>query len=155
MTAVFEKHGLNFQYPENWELQHEVNDGQSVEIQLVAPSGAFWSLLAFPDDEAAESLMKQILESLEQQYDSVEYVEANEMFGNVEASGFDVHFFCLDLLIATRLRYFKGPSHHMILMCQAENRELEQMDLVFKAITISMLGADAKRPEILHFSSES
>ena len=154
MTAVFEKHGLSFQYPENWELQHEIADEQTVEIQLVAPSGAFWSLLAFPNDEDPEVLMKLILDSLIQQYDSVEYVPAKESFANAEASGYDVHFFCLDLLVTTRLRYIKGTDHHLILMCQAENREFEKMDLVFKAITIGMLGVDAELPELLQFTAD-
>ena len=156
----------DFNTRRNWELQHEVAENKTVEIQLVAPSGAFWSLLAFPieqfssldkqdspNEDAGETLMQGVLESLRQQYDSIEVAAATETFAKAETAGYDAHFFCLDMLVMAQLRYLKGPQHHLVLMCQAENREYSDMSMVFKAITIGMLGLEAETPELPKFTA--
>lgn len=139
MTAVFEQHGLRIQYPENWELQQHQAGGQAVEIQIVAPSGAFWSLLAFDRSADAEKLMQEILRSINEQYESAESNPVVEVMGRFNASGHDTFFFYLDLLITHRMRCIESGDHKLLITWQAENREFDQIEPVFQAITVSLL----------------
>jgi hypothetical protein len=139
MTAVFDRHGLNFQYPENWELQESYAPDAALEIYLVAPSGAFWSVLAWPVGTDPDSLMQGVLDSLQEQYDGFESHAAEEEVAGNTLTGFDSHFFCLDLLVTNRMRTVRTGNHQLLVMSQAESREFEQQQLVFAAITTSLL----------------
>lgn len=141
MTAVFEQHGLRIQYPENWTLQQGQAEGQGLELQIVAPSGAFWSLLAFARQNEGEPLMQEILGNLEEQYDSVETSAVQESMGGFEASGHDTFFFYLDLLVANRMRCLSAGEHRFLIIWQAENRDFDNIEPVFQAITVGFLAS--------------
>lgn len=139
MTAVFEQYGLRIQYPENWTLEENQVDSNSLEVQLAAPSGAFWSLLVFDGNKDAVQLMQECLGNIEDQYESMESNSISEHIGGFEALGHDTFFFYLDLLIANRMRCFTQGDFHFLIIWQAENREFDKLEPVFQAITIGFL----------------
>lgn len=147
MTAEFRKHGLNFLYPENWEVQESYSEDTALEIYLVAPSGAFWSVLVYPLETDPQALMKSVLESLNEQYQSLESHPVEETCVDRLLYGFDSHFFCLDLLVTNRMRTVTGQESRILLVCQAESREFEKLEPVFLAITTSLLNG-LQEPEI-------
>ncbi len=139
VPAIFDDYGIRIQYPENWELQQHYTAGRALEIQLVAPSGAFWSLLAFSRKMDADKLMQEILENIQQQYDAAEWSPVVEMMGRFHATGYDTFFFYLDLLVSNRMRWVASGDHILLFTWQAENREFDSMLPVFQAITTSLL----------------
>ncbi len=139
MTAVFDKHGLHFQYPETWEIQESYAPDQALEIYLLAPSGAFWSMLAYSSDSDGSVLMRDVLDSFDQQYDGFETKATRETLADTTMNGFDSHFFCLDLLVTNKMRTLQVDEHHLLIMAQAESREFEKQEMVFNAITTSLL----------------
>lgn len=139
MTAVFDQHGLRFQYPQNWQLQESHSENGALEIYLSAPSGAFWSLVVIDRATDKQQLMKHVIAALDEQYDSLEQAPATDEIAGITMSGYDIHFYCLDLLVTTCLRVADVGDLSLMLMYQAENREFDQQELVFKAITTSLL----------------
>lgn len=140
MTAVFDRHGLKFQYPENWTLTEEIADGEEVvEIQLQSPGGAIWSLTVLNGDASGESLIDEVLESLKTQYEGTESEPASEQVGDFRMEGFDSYFYCLDLLVSNRIRFVEHDGLRLLFMTQAESREFDRQELVFSAITTSLL----------------
>lgn len=139
MTAVFEKHGLNFQYPENWKLQENYSPDVALELYLLAPDDAFWSLLAYPAQTSARQLMQDVLDSLNQQYEGFESEPVSEFVAQTRLEGFDSNFFCMDLLVTSKMRSVVVDQHHLLIMSQAESREFEKHEPVFRAITTSLL----------------
>ncbi len=140
MTAVFERHGLKFQYPENWELTEEVaDDDEAIEIQLLAPGGAFWSLTVLNGEASANSLIQETLESLESQYEGAETEAASDRIDDFLLAGFDSYFYCLDLLVSNRIRTVEHDGLQLVIVMQAESREFDRQELVFSAITTSLL----------------
>ena len=55
-----------------------------------------------------------------------------------EAVGYDMDFCCLDFIITSRTRSFRLGNWTLLMLCQAENREFEQLEDVFHAITLSL-----------------
>ena len=139
MTAVFNKHGLNFRYPENWEVQESFAKDTALEIYLLAPSGAFWSLLAYGVEHDGDELMQNILESIKQQYEGFECESIKDFLAGIPLTGFNSNFFCLDMLVSNKMRTLLAGEHRLLIMAQAESREFEKQELVFDAITTSML----------------
>ena len=84
--------------------------------------------------------MLEILKGINEQYD--ESAESNpvvEAMGRFNAVGHDTFFFCLDLLITNRMRCVESGNHKLLITWQAENREFDTIEPVFRAITISLL----------------
>ena len=55
-------------------------------------------------------------------------------------------FYCLDFLVRVRLQAVSTPQYQMIFWFQAEDRDFDKLELVFKAITLSLLqGLEKKK----------
>ena len=139
MTAVFDRQGLRFQYPENWRLQQDIGSENPIEIVLETPAGAFWMLHAFPSDVETEPLLKNVVNTLDEQYDSLEVTPITETIADLQAHGFDAEFYCLDFLISAKIRVVETDDFVLLLLCQGESREFQQQNLVFSAISTSLL----------------
>ena len=93
--------------------------------------------------------MLEILNSINEQYESTESSVVVEDMGNFHAAGHDTFFFYLDLLIANRMRCVESGNHKLLITWQAENREFDKIEPVFRAITVSLLSGldNSKRLE--------
>jgi len=139
MPAVYEKHGLQFQYPENWRLQENAPDRLPHEITLETPQGGFWSLSVYPLQADLNQLCQESLQEFQRQYETCESIQFAGKFAGQMAYGWDLSFFCLDLVIDAKIRCFHTPSFACLLLTQAETREFEQLECVFDAVSTSLL----------------
>lgn len=139
MPAVYDKMGIRFMYPDNWTLdeQEAVSGNRSVSVS--SPGGAFWSIVVYALDTDLDQLAATALEALKTEYDGVESEAVNEQIAGQEVSGYDANFFYLDLTNTALIRGVRVPGANCLVLCQAEDRELQQIDGVFRAITTSLL----------------
>ncbi len=138
MTAVYDRAGLHFQYPENWVLADDSLDELPRTISLQAPSGAFWSVDIHPFSMDADALLKTTLEVMQQEYPEAECHAVEESIADETATGYDLYFYCLDFVVTARLRCFRHGHATYLLTYQAEDREFDRLDPVFRAITFSL-----------------
>ena len=140
MTAVFEKHGLKFLFPENWKLlDHSDSDSPQV-ITLETPDGsATWSVHVYPPDADGDEILKETLATLQESYEDLEIAPNKQELGEFSATGVEAFFYCLDFLIRAQLHVVQTREHLLLLWGQAEDREFEKHHLVFQAISTSLL----------------
>ena len=55
MPAVYEKLGVRFLYPENWQITDEELDGWPQSVSVQSPGSAFWSLHVYSSEIAPEA----------------------------------------------------------------------------------------------------
>lgn len=140
MTAVYDKLGLNFMYPENWKLTDSADDSVPHEITVDSPDGAaMWSVHVYPEDAHPDGLLDQTLESLRETYPDLELSELDESSTEQPIEGNEALFYCLDFLVRARLQVFQTDQHRVLAWYQAEDREFAKMELVFQAMTTSLL----------------
>ena len=72
-------------------------------------------------------------------YIDFESREANVKIANVEMTGFDMHFYCLDFLVASRVVAFNLDGRTFMFQFQAEDRDFDELLLVFEAIATSLI----------------
>lgn len=137
MPAVYDKHGVRFQYPENWSLDESEVDQNSVTIY--SPGGGFWSLVWRDLSEDPHALAVEALQTLKKEYAETESEPATETIAGREISGFDVSFYYLDLTNTALIRGFRTPFASCLILCQAEDREFREIEPVFQAMTASLL----------------
>jgi hypothetical protein len=61
--------------------------------------------------------------------------------GAQELPGFDMNFYCLDLTNTARVRTLETPDAIYLIVCQAEDREWDEISPVFDAMTMSFVAA--------------
>lgn len=139
MTAIYNKDGIEFLYPENWKLTEVPQTGDIAEISLESPSGSIWSVSLFPDSAIPAELLESSATALRDQYHDLELTEFHGQLETFATLGFDADFYCLDFLVTAQARTFPVPDYILHVYCQAESREFDSVKDVFDAITLSLL----------------
>ncbi len=142
MTAVYDKLGLKFLYPENWRLIDESDSDSPHVITLETPDGSCtWAVHVYPADTDRDVVLKETLASLQETYEDLEVAPATADFGGTEGAGVEAMFYCLDFLIRAELQIVETSENLFLFWAQAEDRVFDEQDLVFKAISVSLLRA--------------
>jgi hypothetical protein len=139
MPAVYQKFGMRFLYPENWDVTDEETDDWPRTVTLQSRHTAFWTLVAHPPGGELRPHVKAVVDSIQAEFPDLEVIPVKETLGGVEVKGVDICFFYLDLLVEAKIRCLKTPSACLVWHSQAESKEFDEMDLVFQAIATSML----------------
>jgi hypothetical protein len=139
MIAYYERSGIRFAYPENWTIADEQLDESPLGVSVQSPQGGYWDLRIFSSRLALQQVSDQALDAMREEYADLETEAVTEELFNVTAVGYDLDFFCLDLLVTSRIRSFHLGDRTLLLICQAENREFDRQQLVYSAITKSLL----------------
>lgn len=139
MPGVYEKLGVKFLYPDNWTLDEEDALQGQTSVTVYSPEGAFWSLVIHDRTVDPKDLATTILNTVKQEYTDFEAEPASDTIAGHELRGYDLNFYCLDLTNTGHIRTFRTDSASMAILCQAEDREYKTVEMVFRAITTSLL----------------
>ena len=140
MTATYEKLGFKFLYPENWKLTDEMDSSLPGSISLESPEGnAFWSVHVYPPGADQDEILKSTIVTLQETYPDLEVASKKIEFDDRTGTGIECMFFCLDFLIRVRLQVIETDEHQLLFWYQAEDREFDELELVFQAMATSVL----------------
>jgi hypothetical protein len=139
MPATFDQFGIRFDYPDNWTVEPSEADDSNVQVIVSSPHTAFWQLSKHPAEAELEPLFDEVLAALRGEYKEIEVEPEDELVDDRLVTGFSANFFYLDLTNTCWLRGFKTPEATYLLVCQAEDREFAQVELVFRAMLASVL----------------
>src|SRR5262245_45333928 len=91
LPATYQSNDLRFLYPENWQLSESDSDAleSASEVSLESPSGGLWALYSYPASADVTRAVGEIISAINEQYDDVEWNEANEPFHGYDTSGYD------------------------------------------------------------------
>lgn len=139
MPARYQLAGVQFDYPDNWTVDESDRHADPTSVTVSSPGGAFWSLTIHKADTDPAVLVDTVLAALRDEYEQMDAERAGEDVDGRELSGYDVSFYCLDLIGAATIRGFRAPQGTCVVLCQAEDREFERMRQVFLEVTTSLL----------------
>lgn len=141
-TATYERSGLHFLYPENWQLVEDNMDSIPRTIVIQSPDGAFWSVDIHPFSVSREELIETFVQAMKEEYPEIESHPITEEIEGREAVGFDLFFCCMDFVVTSRVRAFQEGHATYLLTYQAEDRDFEKLEVVFKAVTTSLIRSE-------------
>ncbi len=144
MPAVFDKLGIRFLYPENWTLDEQEALAGENAVTVYSPEGGFWSVMLHPLSVDPSDLTLAALNAMKAEFTDFEAEPAHETVEGFELAGFDMNFYCLDLTNTALVRGLRLADATCIILYQAEDRDFATVEPVFRAITISLLRADAE-----------
>jgi hypothetical protein len=137
MARQFQEDGVSFRYPESWRLEREENEtGWAVLLQ--SPDTAF-ALISFDHSlPTTEEVAEATLDALRSDYPSLEAEERIDTLAGQMAVGHDIRFFSFDLTNTCWTRSIYSDSGTLLVLCQANDLELEQHEPVLRAICASL-----------------
>ena len=137
MSKLFREGGVSFRYPENWRLEREESEtGWTVSLQ--SPQTAFVVVSCDGSMPSAEDVAQTTLEALQSEYPGLEADPAVDTLAGQMAVGHDIRFFSFDLTNSCWTRCFYSAEGTVMVMCQANDLELERHEPVLKAICASL-----------------
>ena len=139
MTSEYNRHGIQFLYPQNWQVADEQLDQTPRSVTIQSESGAFWSLDIHPFSADPAEIVASSVEAMRGEYDELEVEEMEETICGEDAVGADLSFWCLDFVVECQMRAFRHGHATFALTYQAEDREFDQLRAVFAAVTTSLL----------------
>jgi len=139
MPATFDNLGIRFEYPENWSVEIQEDLSASSQVVVSSPHTAFWQLSIHPPDTKLEPLFDEALAALRSVYQDLDVEPTDEILEGHLIEGYTVNFFSLDLTTTCWIRGIETPEFNFLLISQAEDREFEQVHLVFEAMLASVL----------------
>ena len=138
--AVYDENSVRFEYPENWSLDVDEPSGASGPVITVAsPGGGFWSLSVLGAEVDLPTMLRTAVDALTAEYQDVDAEAVTDEIEGRTLIGFDVNFYCLDLTSSAMIRGFETPGAAYLLLCHAEDREFDQIERVFEAMTTSLV----------------
>ncbi len=142
MTAVYDRLGLRFMYPENWQVGEEQIEDWPRGLSVQSPAGAFWMVHIYPSTANPDEVAQKVLETMRAEYDSLEQEAVSEELSGYTAEGHNMNFYCLDMVVHAETRCFRWKGYTLMLMSQGETRDFDEAAPVFKAMAFSLLQDD-------------
>ena len=142
-AAVFDDHGIRFEYPEGWEIE-VTDDGPRTTAAVQSPSGLAFAMVTVDDEGPAPSeLVDEALAALKGEYPTLDASPALEEIDGRKAVGHDVEFVSLDLSNACALRAFRTPRRTVFVLAQWSDLEGEDAEDALRALRLSIEETDA------------
>jgi hypothetical protein len=150
VTRIHQVRGIACTYPESWQLSENEENNRLASFTIQSPNTAFMSVYVSPEPGQVQQLMRELTELLSSEYDEVESSTlAPETLGleNVadDLEVIDLNFYYLDLLVTARLVAFTEGNRTVLVQCQAEDREFDALEMVYRAMLVSMLRAGKEK----------
>lgn len=136
--------GVRFIYPSNWFVQTETWDKGSYGITVDSPEGSFWSLAIYPKGVDLDDAAKQILGTLDAEYEEMDQAEVKRYVADRVLTGYEVNFFYLDLTSTALVLKFEDENRGYVVYWQTCDRlaltgeNLSRSD-VFDAMTHTLV----------------
>ena len=147
MPETFDQNGLRIIYPENWEVDENSTAEWPRSVSLQSPSSATWAVYMYEtadllgSEKDMQELAGEALAAMQENYEELEANAAIEEVLDETAIGYDLHFYCLDLLVRCQIRVMEMGECTYLFIAQGEDRDFGDNLPVFNAIRTSVLRA--------------
>jgi len=135
--ASYSGNGVQFFYPDGWEVQKESNDEQ-IMITVQSPATASWSLSLFEGHHDPEEIAETVLRAFREMYDDMEVQEPVVLVQGIPVVAREIDFVCMELVSTASLIVFHTATQSVLVIFQAEDREMERVRPLMEAITQSL-----------------
>jgi hypothetical protein len=148
MTAIFDDHGIRFEYPADWEVD-VIEDDARATVAVQSPTGLAFTMVTIDADRPTPAeLADEALAAMREEYPDLDAVPALETIDGHKAIGHDVEFISLDVPNACVIRSYRTPRRTILVFAQwsdldDEEDENEEPETLARALRRSLEETDA------------
>ena len=133
----YQRHGLRFSFPSNWNLTEE-SSAEETTITVQSDGTSFWMLVRFNSRPDAEEVLDSTSKAFEQDYEDVDVTSVIESLAGLPSLGRDLDFSCYDLLNSASIRVAQTSDHTLMVLFQGTDHELNHTRTQLEAISASL-----------------
>jgi len=137
MMDTFERDGVRFRYPGDWQLETET-EGEGWTASLQSPDTAFLVISYVPGVDDPGDLVDAAVEGLRADYPDLDAEDAVDTIAGQPALGADVNFVHFDLTNTCWVRAVPAADGAVLVMAQCTDDELPDQGQVLKAVLASI-----------------
>lgn len=142
MPTTFDRHGIRFLYADDWNVVDDEDAGGLKTVSVESESGALWSVSIDLSARSPSDLLRETLATMREVYAEVEVSNFQTKIAEHPASGCEMEFFCMDLVITARAVAWRDGARSVLVLSQAESREFERKQPIFDAMLASLVRDD-------------
>ena len=141
MSKLFTRDGIAFQYPGNWAIETEDDDG-GWTASISSPGTAFFVVSLRPDNQTPAQVVDEALDAMKAEYKELEAEPVVESVGGFPAVGHNIDFLTLDTAIGAWSRCVSLAEGNLLIFGQVSELDRRQYEQVLKAMLRSFTIAD-------------
>ena len=141
MLKLFTRDGIAFQYPGNWSLETEEDDG-GWTASISSPGTAFFVVSLRPDNQTPAQVVDEALDAMKAEYKELEAEPVVESVGGFPAVGHNIDFLTLDTAINAWSRCTGLTEGNLLIFAQVSELDRRLYDQVLRAMLGSFAIAD-------------
>jgi hypothetical protein len=134
MTDTFQRDGVRFAYPPDWQLETETEGDDGWTASLQGPGTAFLVVSYCPGVDDPSEVVDAAVEGLRADYPDLDAEDAVETLAGQPALGADVNFSHLDLTNTCWIRAVPTGEGSLLVMAQCTDEELDDQGAILKSI---------------------
>jgi hypothetical protein len=134
---LYQKHGIRFQYPDDWQLAEEAAPDGSVSITVSSPETSFWTIVLIPDRPRPDTVMESALEAFDE-YDDLDVYQSEGEVCDYPCLQCELEFVSLELINTANITAFRTGRFSVLMLSQGTDHELEYTRETLDAITASL-----------------
>jgi hypothetical protein len=143
VNEIYQSHGVQFEYPEDWELT-ETRDDTEIMITVQSPDTSFWLLTLVEDRPDPERLAEAALAAFREEYDDLDVYPVEET-GDASAIGaWDLEFRCLEVYNSAWIRTFQTDFFSALILYQSSDKELDETRGILQGMTASLCSVETE-----------
>lgn len=131
-------HGVQFDYPSDWQLQEEPTDSGGVMLMVAADDSCFWTLRVMPDRPAPDSVVESCVTGFREEYGEIDISDPDARLAEMPCAARDVEFSCFELLNTAVLRSVRCTDFTLLVWWQGTDHELQSLRGVLDSMTSSL-----------------
>lgn len=136
VNELYQSHGVQFEYPEDWELT-ETRDDTEIVITVQSPDTSFWLLTLVEDRPDPTRLAEAALEAFREEYDELDVYPAEGLEEEL-IGAWDLEFRCLEVYNSAWIRTFQTEEFSALILYQSSDKELEETREILQGMTASL-----------------
>lgn len=137
MEGQYDRHGMKFAYPTNWQLD-ETESEDEITVSVTNGDTSFWSITLLLDGLSPTEVLDTALNAFREEYGEVDEYPADDELCDHPTRCVDIEFVCLELINSACLRAFRTDRHTVFVLFQATDEEMEETRQVMQAISASL-----------------
>ena len=138
MSDTFQRDGVRFHYPPDWQLETETEGEDGWTASLQGPGTAFVVVSYCPGIDDPSEVVDAAVEGLRADYPDLDAEDAVDTIAGQPALGADVNFSHLDLTNTCWIRAVQAADGSVLVMAQCTDEELDEQGSALKAIMASL-----------------
>lgn len=138
MPHTYNKLGVRFLYPDNWQVTDEQSSESPFSVGLQSPQGGLWVLQVHAEGDPLE-LASEALKVMREEYAELEADSIVEQVEDHDIVGFDMRFYYLDFVVMARVVSLRRGPQTFVILSQAEDRDFDQLNPIFQAMLVSLI----------------